>query len=205
MLYVLDLCSGTGNFSRSFELHPNYSVIRIEIDPKYEDVPYTQIKSVLDWMDWIDELPPIHVVLASPPCTEYSLARGKKTDPDTSVWQACQDIIDHLDPDWYIIENVRGAISTWGPANQSLGPFYFWGRFPRLHVHVRYSGQAWFPHAKASPKTKGDGKWIFDTSKAHEEYNKWDQENNAAIPLIISEAILDELEMFQTLERWING
>lgn len=142
MVVVLDLCSGTGSATESFLVHPNFKVIRVDFDPRFSTVPYTRIKNVLEWMDWIDELGHIDLVWASPPCTEFSLAanahRPRPENPDMSIVEACLDIIEHLQPRMWILENVRGAIRYFkdklGDPLQVCGPFYLWGQFPTLDV-----------------------------------------------------------------------
>lgn len=141
---ILDLCSGLGGATEAFVrlAPPGYEVIRVDHDEKFREIPHTRIRSVLDWMDWIGDLPPIEAVWASPPCTEFSLAanahRERPTDPDMRVTNACLEIIKHLKPRVWTLENVRGACRYFRPDlgqhAQSIGPYFLWGQFPELAV-----------------------------------------------------------------------
>lgn len=136
MPVFLDLCSGLGGASEAFT-QEGWTVIRIENNPQLEYVPFTRILDVLDWVDWVDSLPRIDVIWASPPCTPFSTADGNVHDnPDMSIVQACLDIIDFFKPRVWVLENVRGACRHFkpliGPHQQVIGPFFLWGKFPRI-------------------------------------------------------------------------
>lgn len=186
MKWILDLCSGTGSATLPFmDLidggSSEWGVIRIDSDPKFSLVPNTRIASVLDWMDWIDDLPPIEAVWASPPCQEFSLAanahRPRPTDPDMRIVKACREIIAHLKPRIWTIENVRGACRYFRPDlgdfAQAIGPFYLWGQFPTLPC--RYD----FGHSKLTHR---------------------DPAKRAAIPYEIAQAWWSVIVLQQTLE-----
>jgi len=55
-------------------------------------------------------------------------------DPDMSIVKACLDIIDYIKPQWWVLENVKGACpyisKIIGHHKQFIGPFYLWGEFP---------------------------------------------------------------------------
>ena len=77
---VLDLFSGLGGFSEAF-LRAGDEVVRVENNPLLSEVPNTSIQDVWDVRDRIIEykrngqpIRKIDVVLASPPCLEFSLA-----------------------------------------------------------------------------------------------------------------------------------
>ena len=155
--WILDLCSGMGGASQPFvdrierevvDMAPEWGVIRVEINPKFSLIPFTRQLDVLEWMDWIEDLPEIEAVWASPPCTDFSLAanahRPRPQDPDVAILEACIAIIDHLKPRIWTLENVRGAIRYFRPIigepSQIIGPFYLWGRFPALPVTEDFRG-----------------------------------------------------------------
>ena len=96
----------------------------------------------------VDELPPIHGVLAAPPCTEFAVsgARWWKDKPPEllinalGVLDACLRVIHAVDPAWWALENPVGRISHYiGKATYSFNPCDFgdpytkktllWGRF----------------------------------------------------------------------------
>lgn len=143
---VWDLCSGLGGFSEAFA-QSDWVVIRIEINKDLEYVPFTRIWDVKEWMDWIDDLPHPDLIVASPPCTEFSCADWRKDrathEPDMSVVKACLDIIDYIKPTWWIMENVKGAVRYFIPlighhkqaiGNKQCPQFYLWGNFPFIHM-----------------------------------------------------------------------
>ena len=80
-------------------------------------------------------------IVASPPCTEYSLWGIRMFHPDPPVpdkklWEAAVRI-GHQAGVPTIIENVRGAQYWWGRANWHSGSFYFWGDTPALWPDVK--------------------------------------------------------------------
>ena len=136
---VWDLCSGLGGWTEAF-VQDGWVVIRIEINPELEYVPFTRIWDVKDWIDWIDDLPHPDLIVASPPCTEFSCADWRKDrntfEPDMSIVKACLDIIDYIKPKWWVFENVKGACpyirKLIGHHKQFIGPFFLWGNFPSI-------------------------------------------------------------------------
>lgn len=204
----LSLCSGYSGESQAF-IDAGWRVIRIDNNEKVcKANPGTLNLDVVDWMDWIDDVAipedPPQIIWASPPCQEFSSARGKDVVecPSLLIAQACKDLSEHLGPKYLIVENVRGAVKhfqhIFGSPRQVIGPFYLWGNFPHLDVHVEYRGSAWFPHSKAKSKRRGDGHWRFNGVR----YNKWDNPQNARIPVEISRALLGAIETQWTLERF---
>ena len=146
-LTIMDLCSGLGGWTEAF-VQAGWTVMRIENNPALQYVPFTLELDVLKWEEWIDDLPRPDVIVASPPCLEFSdalsapktLARrkGEEFEPDMSVVQACLDIIDYLKPTTWVLENVRGSqehfLPLIGARRQKLGPFYLWGNFPLMSL-----------------------------------------------------------------------
>ena len=200
---ILVLGSGTGGVAKAFEVHPHWKIVRIDNNPRFLSVPHTRTLDILDWMDWIDEIGPVELLWASPECTQFSLARGVMIEePDLTVVKAIRDIIDYLKPRWYIVENVRGACPHFQPFfgqhRQRLGPFFLWGTFPWLDVHVTYKGQTKHRINRDLVVSGDGGWWEFNGVR----YNKWDTPQNAAIPIEISEALLKGCETFVSLEEW---
>ena len=92
------------------------------------------------------------VVVASPPCTEFSRLktlyghgsnRKAPADPEKGMElvKEAKRIIDEAQPKFWLIENVGGATSYFKPL---LGeprfvrrPFYLWGEFPRFLLDER--------------------------------------------------------------------
>ena len=140
MKIVLDLCSGSGSATGIWENH-GYDVYRYDIvTTERSDTYLTDLSNLEECRAIIKRHQHDDIVLiwASPPCTEYSFANRNTNDPlfvpDTRIWRNCQGIIDHLKPDHHIIENVKGAVRTWGKPRQYFGAYYFWGNFPKFSV-----------------------------------------------------------------------
>lgn len=106
MALILDLCGGTGAWSRPY-IEAGYDVELITL-PKQDVRLY---------------MPPsnVHGVLAAPPCTEFSFAKhlhGKgKYHHDflagLSIVDACLRIVAVCEPKWWVIENPRGYLRRW--------------------------------------------------------------------------------------------
>ena len=161
--YVLDLFSGLGGASEAF-VQAGCQVFRIENNPLLEYVPFTINRDVREWRDWIDELPNVKwdLIWASPPCLEFSNAyaapgptaarEGQEFKPDMSLVVAAKQIIEHLKPKWWVIENVAGAIPHFKPLlgekRQKVASFVLWGSFPLLVMdssfsHSKQDGDTW--------------------------------------------------------------
>jgi len=205
---MLDLFSGLGGASEAFVRSSGddvSDVIRVDNDPVLGSIPHTRVLNALHWMDWIVHIPrPVEVIWASPPCQEFSQASNQSTkEPSLRLLQAALDIIDHLEPKWWIVENVRGAVKHFrgelGTPTQVIGPFYLWGRFPPIAVNVeRLSSRENEIHLPAnSPERKG--RWVFNGKK----YHKWGELNKATIPFEISKGLLDSILEQRTLGDYI--
>jgi len=148
---VWDLCSGLGGWTEAF-VEDGWQVIRIEINEELDFVPYTAIWDVKEWMDWIDDYPHPDLIVASPPCQEFSLANHRiapsNRNPDMSIVRACLDIIDYIKPTWWVLENVRGACPFFMPLlghhKQAIGArghpkFFLWGNFPEIIMKPNFT------------------------------------------------------------------
>ena len=200
---MLCLCSGYSGESQAFrEDGEAWTVIRIDDSSEVcKENPGTLQYDVKSWIDWIDRLPRnIDLVWASPPCGEFTTAGKRPSKPDMSILLACKEIIDHLKPRHWIIENVRGARKFFQPmlggVPQVIGPFWFWGVFPHLAVHVERKG-------KLKQRIGGrlewcanpDGHWLFNGVR----FDKWETPQNATIPYVISSALYDGVMNQMTL------
>ena len=81
------------------------------------------------------------LIIASPPCTEYSLWGMRMFHPDPPIpdkqlWEAALRIAREAGKP-LIIENVRGAQYWWGRASWKCGPYYLWGDIPALFPYVK--------------------------------------------------------------------
>lgn len=92
------------------------------------------------------------LIWASPPCQEFSRhsmpwTRAKNpAPPDLSLLEAAKRIIAEINPRWWVIENVRGAIPYLGRPTKKIGAFCLWGSFPDFEGEVtkkKESLQSW--------------------------------------------------------------
>lgn len=150
---MIDLFSGLGGASEAF-VQAGWQVLRIENNPLLADVPHTRLMDVYDFRDWIesalaeypDAFNDIELIWASPPCYEFSLgfnapkARHSREHPTKPYYpsmdllEVTKEIIELINPRYYIIENVRGACPHFlpivGKFRQQNVAYFFWGNFP---------------------------------------------------------------------------
>jgi hypothetical protein len=170
-MIIIDLCSGLGGASEAF-IQAGDEVLRIENNILLMTVPGTEMMTVQDFLGFLIQakddghvFPNIDLIWASPPCLAFSnaydapqsKARRDREDysPDLSILKTCMQIIDILQPRYYIIENVAGAVKWFdgilGPFTQKIGPFFLWGNYPLIQMPVGWShskfdgaaGRAW--------------------------------------------------------------
>ena len=159
MKIILDLCGGTGSWSRPYR-EAGYDV-RLITFPDFNVLIYEPTENV-------------HGILAAPPCTEFSqLNREKfnnkqlfleidkyKNTPSLDILAACLRIIDKCNPVFYAIENPCGSMRKYmGKPQLSFQPYQYgdgwtkktdvWGKFnipkpkhtwetcPKLNLYVR--------------------------------------------------------------------
>jgi len=186
---VWDLCSGLGGWSEAF-VQDGWIVHRIEINDELSYIPHTLPFDVIDWADWIDYLPKPDLILASPPCTEFSMAQnfhGNRPDnPDMSILEACIDIIKLAKPKYWCIENVAGACKFFEPYlgkhSQRAGVFYLWGEFPYVALDPSWT------HSKED-QVKGP--------------RHLRPQQRAKIPFIVSFKMLQAFKQQKTLEEYL--
>jgi hypothetical protein len=117
MNYVLDLCSGTHSVTRALrDRFPDARIISFDIDPRCatdsisnHDFRLCDIRDV-DVEALKQEVGNPLYIWASPPCTQYSIARSYAKKPrdltgTDSIVQACVTIIEALQPVRFALEN----------------------------------------------------------------------------------------------------
>ena len=209
MKRALCLGSGEGGFLQAFEDDPEWVIVRVDFDAQYARVPHTIIRDITQWTDWIDEIGTnFDLVIFSPDCREFSTAGQRRPpgfEPSLELLLAGLDLIKHIEPRHFLVENVKGARRHFAPflgrPVQILGPFYFWGRFPWLAVTVRrHTDKTDSSSGLADNDPRRGGRWIFNG----EPYHKWVEANNARIPYVISEALLNAIREHIPLQEWIH-
>jgi len=110
---VLDLFAGLGGFSAAFDDSPRWDVTTVEIDPEFG--PDVQA-DVFDLRP--SDFGDFDVILASPPCEEFSPANNlngeRDPDPDAIalVYHAL-GIIRGIAPAYWFVENPRGRLRSY--------------------------------------------------------------------------------------------
>lgn len=138
-MLVLDLFCGLGGFSKAFS-DRGHRVIGIDL------VPPASVCADLSRGVPIKAQP--DVLLASPPCTEFTKEslpwRKTGKSPDMTLALAAFKAVQDLKPRWWCIENVQGAIK-WFPKKPTtrVGSRILWTNIP-----------AWLP-----PNSTAYGKW----------------------------------------------
>jgi site-specific DNA-cytosine methylase len=147
----VDLFAGLGGASQAFYDHPEWHVIRLDNEEFL--LEHTQGLTICDLSDTERAISMIEahfvnqchlnceklVIWASPPCQQYSFANAQRSpdDFDHTLVLAALEIIEHFQPDAWIIENVKGAIEDFNdiighPWRQRINAFYLWGEFGLL-------------------------------------------------------------------------
>lgn len=117
-MQVLDLFSGLGGWSKAFK-DRGHNVVTVDNNPKFKpDI----CKDIMDLtkMDFIDY--DFDIILASPPCTEFSKSmmpdswnKNRTVTPNTKLVEKTIKLINEINPRYWIIENVRGAVPFFKP------------------------------------------------------------------------------------------
>lgn len=164
---ILDLCGGTGSWSKPYKA-AGYDV-RVITMPDYD---------VRDWRNYKEIIQPVTIglvygILAAPPCTEFSLAKStKKRDfvIGMEVVRACLEIIweSRLSGGlrFWALENPRAFLRQflgkpaytfehWEFGDDGIKPTDLWGYFemPKRTVRVRPAGLSQrFPNGRWNAK-----------------------------------------------------
>lgn len=161
---AVDLFCGYGGWTDGL-LKAGFDVDGFDTDPKCEKV-YPGRFHLRDVSTIVGtEFKDAKVIVASPPCQRFSEARASRTlDPpteaDLTLLRHAVRIIKEAQPEFWAIENVRGAVPLFskvlGPPVYAKRPFYLWGHFPGFLVqNAAMKKMGWV----RSPK---NGKWITD-------------------------------------------
>lgn len=204
MLRMLDLFSGLGGASEAMVRSPKWEVLRIENNPLLSEVEHTEMIDVIQFRNELAKMieegfepQPVDLLWASPPCREFSLAysapqsianrNGETYEPSLDLLLATMDIIDMIQPRYWVIENVRGA-KKWfkphlGEQRQVINhAIFLWGNYPSFEV------------GKIERKYVGEG-----SSRCPLRPNK-----RALIPFVISDELRKAVEEQTTIFQWLG-
>jgi len=142
---VLDLFSGLGGWSKAFQ-DRGHKVVTVDIEKKFNP---TICKDVMKLTHKDFNGYDFDIVLASPPCTEFSKDtmpdswnKNRIANPNTLLLQKTLKIIYWVDPKYWIIENVSGARPYFypflGKPVKKVGSRYLWGKFPIVDCKQKY-------------------------------------------------------------------
>lgn len=198
MSVMLDCFSGLGGASEAFVNHPDWCVSRIDNSPLVQDVPHTFNLDIVDTPinDVIITLKglagqcgdSIDLMWFSPPCPEFSRAynapgpkaarAGEEFSPDMEPLLRSIALRDALEPRFWAIENVMGAIPHFTPLlgvqPTICGSFCIWTNLPSIHLPPG------FTHRKQDQDT-----WSDNPLRSH---------LLAQLPIELSEAIRTSAE-----------
>ena len=183
----IDLCCGLGGFSQAFSDDPTWEVIRIDISDKLG----ANIVADVRHLPLIEGLRP-DVLLMSPPCTHFSLARNrwptKGIKDAMEIVGACLEAVATLKPRYWMLENPRGrlrwfigkpyaTISLGDYGSKIMKPTDLWGNVP---LPIR-----------ASSGVRG-----IDANRKNLQRNLWprDSSKRAELPRGLSIAIRESVE-----------
>lgn len=134
----IDLCCGLGGWSQPFKDADGWRSVGLDIRSDLNADVVADVQALP--LDCSPDL-----LTMSPPCTEfsrYSMPWLHEPQPDMSLVRACLDAVDEMDPEYWILENVRGLKQYWGREEQKrVGPFYLWGEFPAFDVALTDGGK----------------------------------------------------------------
>lgn len=124
---LIDLCCGTGGWAFAF-IDAGWEVFGFDVvDRGYPGQLALADVRLLDGGRWKGK---VDLIVASPPCQEWSLARTtggvQRRGFDTSIWRACVERSREAGCP-IIIENVRGACRVFGKSIGRSGSRFFWG------------------------------------------------------------------------------
>lgn len=137
-LLHVDLCTGLGGWRAPFEESDAWTSVGIDVRDDLNADVVGDVRSLP--FDCETTL-----LTASPPCTAFSrhsMPWLHEPHPSMELVEACLDAVDELDPEWWVLENVRGLKQYWGEREtKRVGPYYLWGEFPPFDVQVTDGGK----------------------------------------------------------------
>jgi hypothetical protein len=136
---VFDFFCGRGGWAQGF-VDAGYRVVGFDVEDFGDIYPGEFVQVDLRSVRGADLLARYgrpRVVTASPPCQFYSKLVLPSSwhdrwlaDDGGKLWAEAVRLIEETGPEYWVIENVRGAEKVHGPARKKVGSRYLWGEFP---------------------------------------------------------------------------
>lgn len=193
---AIDLCCGRGGWTAGLLAEGwrvvGFDVVRPSTFPEGGQFVQQDVATMTGepWRGRVD------LVVASPPCTEFSqvwnFARHRQPDPEVAMGlvRHCFRIARESGAP-FIVENVAGArkyfAAEFGPPSWSVGSFYFWGDGPILKPMGRFVKGIW----NTDRDKTGNRRWARDNRAA--TYVR-DPAERARIPIGIARAVGAQLK-----------
>lgn len=124
---ILDLFCGAGGMSYGMHQNPNFeTVVALDIDPKLvvtfkNNIPKAKViigdirdSNIKDQIVDLSIEKKVNIIIGGPPCQGYSM-KGKKLgldDPRNFLFLEYLNLVEKLQPDVFVIENVKTLLST---------------------------------------------------------------------------------------------
>lgn len=204
MRYMVDLYSGLGGASEAMMISPKWEVLRIENNPLLADVPNTVMMDCRKLVGQVKQqsgFERIDLLWASIPCTEFSegyngpLAKAQRNgtidsyQPCLKDANAVRQIIDTVQPKYWVVENVKGSLKylepIFGKVRQIVGPYYLYGNFPFFDLDP----------SSIIPKSMKDS-WSTDPLR---------QNKKAKVDLLLSMRLRDAIESQKSILDYTRG
>lgn len=139
---ILDLFCGLGGWSEPF-MKNGHEVTGYDIANFSDKYPGKFVQC--DLMEFSDFPHDVKLIMASPPCTDFSKASFPASwksvqkyppniDMAVRLFNRAREIINDINPQYWIIENVRGAQKYVGKADYHIGSRYFWSNIPYFYT-----------------------------------------------------------------------
>jgi len=210
--HCFDLFAGLGGFSAAFHDSPAWNVTTVDVDESHN--PDMQ-GDVLDLRP--SDFGDVDVVLASPPCTAFSMAAsGTHLDENcspVSEWGAESLALVHhtigliagIDPEWWVLENPMGGMRQvlgrpdahvwWCQyGSDKAKPTDLWGNIPAsFEPRQCYNGNRDCHH---EPAPSG--------SNAGTQQSGLSASERAKIPYGLSESLLEAVENPEPSQRTLS-
>lgn len=211
-MIVLDLFCGLGGWSRPWK-ERGHTVITLDLEPAFRPTLCMDVHALLPTLwQWAPSWRP-DVILASPPCEEFSRwtmrgvnrtlrarhASGLLPQPSLDLVRATARAIEALRPRWWALENVHGSgqfiTPVLGHARGKVGPFYLWGTFPPIDVALpELPPGPGVGTDKTYTRRTGERSWKRNPWRPKESFSSSSAALRAEIPRELATAVLDACE-----------